>query len=294
MDNQRLIQFFKQIRKFPALIIILWLVSLVAFSVITDVNQNRTPGVVNYPETPSIYSDFTTWIPTSTFLNWSNNIGPYLDNDNYFLSGFTCTGSMLPILDCGDEAIFLRPPFPRHISKNDVVSFTSYKDCQKPGPNLISKAHRVVDINFRKDMRTYTTKGDANNVADPCQITNSQINGVLIGIKKGSRPKDVKNASEFHVLKLTIIELDQKYAKLLKDFKSQISKQEITSQNYQNSLDYYLNGQAPYEDMLNAYDLLNEGFQDLYAKKRALDNVGIEMNRAINQRDRLYNQLIQG
>ena len=115
-----------------------------------------------------------------------------------------------------------------------------------------------MDINFRKDMRTYTTKGDANNVADPCQITNSQINGVLIGIKKGSRPKDVKNASEFHVLKLTIIELDQKYAKLLKDFKSQISKQEITSQNYQNSLDYYLNGQTPYEDMLNAYDLLNE------------------------------------
>ena len=46
--------------------------------------------------------------------------------------------------------------------------------------------------------------------------------------------------------------------------------------------------------MLNAYDLLNEGFQDLYAKKRALDNVGIEINRAINQRDKLYNQLIQG
>ena len=201
---------------------------------------------------------------------------------------------MLPLLDCGDEAIFLRPPFPRHISKNDVVSFTSYKDCQKPGPNLISKAHRVVDINFRKNMRIYTTKGDANNVADPCKITNSQINGVLIGIKKGSRPKDVKNASEFHVLKLTIIELDRKYAKLSLDFKSQVYKHQITSQNYQNTLDYYMNGQSPYEDMLNAYDLLNEGFQDLYSKKRALDNVRIEINRAINQRDRLYNQLIQG
>ena len=201
---------------------------------------------------------------------------------------------MLPLLDCGDEAIFLRPPFPRHISKNDVVSFTSYKDCQKPGPNLISKAHRVVDINFRKNMRIYTTKGDANNIADPCQISNSQINGVLIGIKKGSRPKDVKNASEFHVLKLTIIELDRKYAKLSLDFKSQVYKHQITSQSYQNTLDYYMNGQSPYEDMLNAYDLLNEGFQDLYSKKRALDNVRIEINRAINQRDRLYNQLIQG
>ena len=294
MENQRLIQLSRQIRKFPALIIILWLLSLVAYVVNSDVSQNRTHGVINSPETQSIYSNFNTWIPTSTFLNWSNNIGPYLDNDNYFLSGFTCTGSMLPLLDCGDEAIFLRPPFPRHISKNDVVSFTSYKDCQKPGPNLISKAHRVVDINFRKNMRIYTTKGDANNVADPCQITNGQISGVLIGIKKGSRPKDVKNASEFHVLKLTIIELDRKYTKLSLDFKSQVYKHQITSQNYQNTLDYYMNGQSPYEDMLNAYDLLNEGFQDLYSKKRALDNVRIEINRAINQRDRLYNQLIQG
>ena len=294
MENQRLIQLSRQIRKFPALIIILWLLSLVAYSVISDVSQNRTRGVINYPETQSIYSNFNTWIPTSTFLNWSNNIGPYLDNDNYFLSGFTCTGSMIPMLDCGDEAIFLRPPFPRHISKNDVVSFTSYKDCQKPGSNLISKAHRVVDINFRKNMRIYTTKGDANDVADPCQITNGQINGVLIGIKKGSRPKDIKNASEFHVLKLTIIELDRKYTKLSLDFKSQVYKHQITSQNYQNTLDYYMNGQSPYEDMLNAYDLLNEGFQDLYSKKRALDNVRIEINRAINQRDRLYNQLIQG
>ena len=294
MENQRLIQLSRQIRKSPALIIILWLLSLVAYGVISDVSQNRTRGVINYPETQSIYSNFNTWIPTSTFLNWSNNIGPYLDNDNYFLSGFTCTGSMLPLLDCGDEAIFLRPPFPRHISKNDVVSFTSYKDCQKPGPNLISKAHRVVDINFRKNMRIYTTKGDANNVADSCQITNGQINGVLIGIKKGSRPQDVKNASEFHVLKLTIIELDRKYAKLSLDFKSQVYKHQITSQNYQNTLDYYMNGQSPYEDMLNAYDLLNEGFQDLYSKKRALDNVRIEINRAINQRDGLYNQLIQG
>ena len=154
MENQRLIQLSRQIRKFPALIIILWLLSLVAYGVISDVSQNRTRGVINYPETQSIYSNFNTWIPTSTFLNWSNNIGPYLDNDNYFLSGFTCTGSMLPLLDCGDEAIFLRPPFPRHISKDDVVSFTSYKDCQKPGSNLISKAHRIVDINVRKNTRT--------------------------------------------------------------------------------------------------------------------------------------------
>lgn len=292
LKNQQLTHFYKRFRKLSALIIISWAVSLLAYTLMAHAGEPRIPTVADYDETGSSSTNFATWIPTSTFLNWSHNIGPYLDNDNYFMSGFTCTGSMLPLLDCGDEAIFLRPPFPRHLSVKDVISFTYTNDCHIPRTVQISKAHRIVDINFHKNTRVYITRGDANNAPDPCQVTNSHINGVLIGIKKGSRPKDVRNSSEFHVLKLTIIELDRKYDKLLQDFKSQISEHEIVSEHYQNSLQYYTNGQVSYEDMLDAYNLLNKGLVSLYDKRQTLDNLSANINLAISERDRLYTKLL--
>ena len=284
--------FYKRFPKLSALIIIFWAVSLLFYTLMAHSSEPRISTVADYDEIESSSTNLSTWIPTSTFLNWSHNIGPYLDNDNYFLSGFTCTGSMLPILDCGDEAIFLRPPFPRHLSVNDVISFTYTKDCQLPRTDRIAKAHRIVGIDFHKNTRVYITRGDANNTPDPCQVTNKNINGVLIGIKKGSRPKDVRNSSEFHVLKLTIIELDRKYNKLLQEFKSQISEHEIASQYYHSSLLYYTNGQASYEDMLGAYNLLNKGLVSLYDKRQGLDSLRVDINLAIAERDRLYKKLL--
>jgi len=55
---------------------------------------------------------------------------------------------------------------------------------------------------------------------------------------------------------------------------------------------YYTNGQASYEDMLGAYNLLNKGLVSLYDKRQALDSLSVDINLAIAERDRLYKKLL--
>ena len=93
------------------------------------------------------------------------------DTDNYFVSGFACTGSMRPVLDCGDEAVFLIPPFPEPLAVGDVVSFSVDLGCRYYKSQDVSKAHRIINIRYAGTTPFYTTQGDASSNADPCETT---------------------------------------------------------------------------------------------------------------------------
>lgn len=48
--------------------------------------------------------------PTAFSFASTNNSSIAGTGSDYYISGFACTGSMRPTLDCGDEADFLKPP----------------------------------------------------------------------------------------------------------------------------------------------------------------------------------------
>jgi hypothetical protein len=48
----------------------------------------------------------------------------------YYVSGFACTGSMRPTIDCGDEAVLLKPPFPEPLMVGDIISFSPDISCR--------------------------------------------------------------------------------------------------------------------------------------------------------------------
>ncbi|MCH8873712.1 hypothetical protein IH824_13245, partial [candidate division KSB1 bacterium] len=81
---------------------------------------------------------------------------PLGNTSNYFVSGFACTGSMRPALDCGDEAVFLKPPFPQPPAVGDVVSFSVDLGCRYYKSQDISKAHRIIDIRYEGITPFYT------------------------------------------------------------------------------------------------------------------------------------------
>lgn len=60
----------------------------------------------------------------------------------YYVSGFACTGSMRPTIDCGDEAVILKPPFPEPLMVGDIISFSPDISCRYYKNHHISKAHR--------------------------------------------------------------------------------------------------------------------------------------------------------
>jgi signal peptidase len=78
------------------------------------------------------------------------------------------SGSMEPKIHTG-SIVFVKPT--TDYKKGDVISFSDSQD------SSISTTHRINDIINKDGEVLYTTKGDANNIADSNQIKKSQIIG---------------------------------------------------------------------------------------------------------------------
>jgi signal peptidase len=79
------------------------------------------------------------------------------------------SGSMEPEISPGDVVI-VGDATPDQIERGDVVTFQQ-ADAEVP------TTHRVVDVTQREDGVAYTTKGDANEDADPQPVRHSQVIG---------------------------------------------------------------------------------------------------------------------
>lgn len=212
-------------------------------------------------------------------------------SDNYFVSGFACTGSMRPALDCGDEAVFLNPPFPQPPAVGDVVSFSVDLGCRYYKSQDVSKAHRIIDVRYQGTTPFYTTQGDASSNPDPCEITLEQIDGVLVEVRKGARPQDIIDASEYDRAKLAVTELKAEYALRLDLYDLERVAYEALVEEYNSLVDHYRRGDLSYQVVSEFYEGLEERRASLNALRQDLNDLSDQINLAIDEVDRLYRQL---
>ncbi len=213
------------------------------------------------------------------------------DPDNYFVSGFACTGSMRPALDCGDEAVFLNPPFPRALAIGDVVSFSVDMGCRYYKSQDVSKAHRIIEIRYEGTTPFFTTQGDASADPDPCETTLEQIDGVLVEVRKGARPQDIIDASEYDRAKLAVTELKAEYALQLELYDRERVAYEALVEEYSSLVDHYRRGDLSYPVVSEFYEGLEGRRDSLNGLRQDLNDLSDRINLAIDEVDRIYRQL---
>lgn len=213
------------------------------------------------------------------------------DTDNYFVSGFACTGSMRPALDCGDEAVFLNPPFLQPLAVGDVVSFSVDLGCRYYKSQDVSKAHRIIGIRYEGTTPFYTMQGDASSDPDPCEVTLEQVDGVLVEVRKGARPQDIIDASEYDRAKLAVTELKAEYGLQLDLYNLERVAYEALVEEYNSLVDYYRRGDLSYQVVSEFYQGLEERRTSLNTLRQDLNDLSDRINLAIDEVDRLYRQL---
>ena len=231
--------------------------------------------------------------PASTpALNARPAIEPSLGNtNNYFVSGFACTGSMRPALDCGDEAVFLNPPFLQPLAVGDVVSFSVDRSCRYYQSQNVSKAHRIIGIRYEGTTPFYTTQGDASSDPDPCETTLEQIDGMLVEVRKGARPHDIIDASEYDQAKLAVTELKADYAIKMDLYDLKRVAYEAITEEYDSLVDHYRRGDLSYQVVSEFYEGLEERRTSLNNLRQDLNDLSDRINLAIDDVDRIYRQL---
>lgn len=83
------------------------------------------------------------------------------------------SGSMRPAFDTG-SLVLVEPADPEEIESGDIITYKALGE----GQELVS--HRVIAVHNSSDGITFTTKGDANDVADPNPIPAANIIGKVI------------------------------------------------------------------------------------------------------------------
>lgn len=84
------------------------------------------------------------------------------------------TGSMAPTLET-DTLIVVRKTEPAEVKEGDIISFYSSDPALEGAVNT----HRVLSIREESGVYYYTTKGDANNVADSCEASSEYLIGTV-------------------------------------------------------------------------------------------------------------------
>ncbi len=235
--------------------------------------------------------------PTAAPAPTAISSGPTLDlstlsiNPEYYISGFACTGSMRPALDCGDEAEFLRPPFPRSLVVGDIISFLPDISCRYYKFQEISKAHRIIAVRLEDNVPYYTTKGDSSSNPDPCEITADQIDGLLVAVRKGARPQDIIDTSEYDRAKARVQALKHEYAQQTELYEQRKLLYESLVEDYQTLVSDYQAGKSSYQLVAVFYRELEEQRVALNALRDELNALTDAVNESINQVDRIYQEL---
>ncbi|MCZ6647623.1 MAG: signal peptidase I [Nitrososphaerales archaeon] len=104
----------------------------------------------------------------------------YLNAEVAVTGRIACTGSMIPVIDCGDVTIGYVPE-PDHIQVGDIIVFKERGlFCERyTGEEII---HRVTEVKMKDGVISFKTKGDANFVGDPCPVSFIDVVEKIIGI----------------------------------------------------------------------------------------------------------------
>lgn len=95
-----------------------------------------------------------------------------LEIEDYSLSRYAPSKSMVPVLDYGATGIGIKPKSEDELHIGDIITFRQDDD-------LI--VHRIVEKGIDKDGWFFITKGDNNNITDG-KIRFSQIDSVLVAL----------------------------------------------------------------------------------------------------------------
>ncbi len=91
-----------------------------------------------------------------------------------------CTGSMVPVIDCGDVTIGYAPEAD-HIQVGDIIVFKELDaNCNRYTEAEI--IHRVIEVKREDGLLSFRTKGDANFIADPCRVLFDGVVEKIIGV----------------------------------------------------------------------------------------------------------------
>lgn len=95
-----------------------------------------------------------------------------LEIENYTLSKYSFSNSMVPIFDAGANGVGIKPKSEDELHVGDIITF-------RQDNNLI--VHRIVEKGIDEEGWFFITKGDNNNINDG-KIRFSQIDSVLIAL----------------------------------------------------------------------------------------------------------------
>ncbi len=142
---------------------------LLFFNILFLINPGIISGLFlsDNEKTLSAPYDF---IKEDQIIAYENKI--VLEIENYSLSRYAPSKSMVPVLDSGANGIGIKPKSEDDLHVGDIITF-------KQGDNLI--VHRIVEKGLDEDGWFFITKGDNNNITDG-KIRFSQIDSVLVAL----------------------------------------------------------------------------------------------------------------
>jgi len=114
---------------------------------------------------------------------------------------------------------------------------------------------------------------------------------VLVEVRKGARPQDIIDASEYDRAKLAVTQLKAEYALLLDLYDLESVTYEALVEEYNSLVDYYRRGDLSYQVVAEFYEGLEARRTSLNTLRQDLNDLSDRINLAIDEVDRLYRQL---
>ncbi|MCI0887156.1 MAG: signal peptidase I [Chloroflexi bacterium] len=143
-------------------------------------------------------------------------------------SGLACTGSMLPLLHCGDMVIMQTNLKRRDVQVGDIISFRR-RDCFT-GRSVTDSItlHRVVDI----DAGWFVTRGDNNYTVDSCRLPLNNVTGKLLAYIEDIYPEHYMGTANYEAIKANFNELQELFNRDLSIFREQEERLEDAEDEY--------------------------------------------------------------
>ena len=139
-----------------------------------------------------------------------------------------CTGSMLPVLHCGDIVIMQTNLKHRDIQKGDIISFQR-QDCltdrTMTGSTIL---HRVVDIG--NDW--FVTQGDNNYTVDSCRVPISNVKGKLLAFIEDIYPEDYVVTANYEAIKTKYNDRKERFDRDRANYQEQLELLEDAEDDY--------------------------------------------------------------
>lgn len=142
---------------------------LLFFNILFLINTGIISGLFLSEDEKTLSAPYD-FIKENQIITYKDKI--ILEIEDYSLSTYAPSKSMVPVLDSKANGIGIKPKSEDDLHVGDIITF-------KQGDDLI--VHRIVEKGIDKDGWFFITKGDNNNITDG-KIRFSQIDSVLVAL----------------------------------------------------------------------------------------------------------------